>query len=983
MIQNLLEFTAVHMQSDIENWLQEVHPGKSPEIVIKKIANPYSMVKGRRLDVTAALFMFKDLSVDEFLKNTELHDLWNVLEGKEIFIEKITDDGETFKAKEDGFVYQYDKETNEFSTLKSTEQIIVTNWLTDARKISVVDPVSNSIVKKILSTNLPDYQTMQENIIGDESLNPNAEYWKDSIQLFTNFNYRYINLIGHEKGFNYKKAGMNDDTLIEIKVGKDIDMSLEQILKELGFENVNGVKDSKIPLGLVKNPKIQMMFLPIKIGEQYYQIFSYPNTQTVKILINNKVESAKTIEGEDTPLYTYINWRKGLFEIRLLSFAFQKIAKNHIAGIRQYYKNKRNAKGWNYNNGLQKIRGKLKNIYKNVPDIAEQLRDLFFDFNALDKDFPKLGDTLKEHFFDESLEGIIIHDDSGTTIGYLDVLLKELFDNDKNHKYWRIASKNIKTDRLIWNKEIINQIEYIIKKIIDISQDAGGYSKQKISVNPGGAADYLTQFLQKRLGYSEYLQYIKKKRLIRVNNLNSATQIHEWELLQVAWLSLASLFHNIDSLRSTLDYLIENNIRKGEKNDEYIEKYLNEKVVDDHHYYVPPSALPDPIIIIGAKKNAFIANFIQFGKAKSELIGSGREVLIFGSMVGQIQNDEDHTIKFFQLSTPISDAIKDIVPTTPSPYSMIIPQFSMDMWDPVNEEYYKTKDSKINNGIERFVMDFLVFENMLNLLGTAGGAVNWRYPGIYGVGMHGVEDTNIEYYTEKARKVWTAFQNGLSMINIFENQRGMDKFTEMMGEKIGGDVTKMVLIELEDGRAFFNLRNLAEFQGSSIRDVVAVLAKWVYEQYTLHSSEHDLKDLNLKKKRFYNDIKLLMKAKSGTRNAYIATWNRIEGIIKAFGVKGETITIKINEEESIEYFVPTLDENGNIQFDSRLDRWYSQIENPVSIFNSNSQLLMLQQCFAYYLKYKNEMRLYYEEYADESAMNSFDAYLDAIEGFIG
>ncbi|MCF2141123.1 MAG: hypothetical protein K9W44_13775 [Candidatus Lokiarchaeota archaeon] len=451
--------------------------------------------------------------------------------------------------------------------------------------------------------------------------------------------------------------------------------------------------------------------------------------------------------------------------------------------------------------------------------------------------------------------------------------------------------------------------------------------------------------------------------------------------MQAAWISLASLFTNIEAFRSTIDYLVQNNLEFPDQ--DRVKNYLSEKVVDDHHYYVPPSALPDPVIIIGAKKNAFIANFIQFGMAKSEVIGSGREVLVFGSMVGQIQNDEEHKIKFFQLGTPISDAVKDIVPTTPSPYSMIIPQFSIDLWDPVKREYYKTNRPDINNGIERFVMDFLVFENMLNLIGADGSAVNWRYPGIYGVGMHGADAEDIEYYTEKARKVWTAFQNGLSMINIFENQDGINTFTDMMKEKIGGDAAKMVLIELEDCRAFFNLRNLAEFQGSSIRDVVAVLAKWVYEQYTLHSSEQDLKDSNLKKKRFYNDIKLMMKGKGGVSNAYIATWNRLEGIIKAFGVKGETITIIISDKKSIEYFVPTLDENGNIQFDSRLDRWYAQIENPVSIFNSNSQLLMLQQCFAYFLKYKNEMRLYYEEYADESAMNSFDAYLESIEGFVG
>ncbi|MCF2139501.1 MAG: hypothetical protein K9W44_05545 [Candidatus Lokiarchaeota archaeon] len=530
-----------------------------------------------------------------------------------------------------------------------------------------------------------------------------------------------------------------------------------------------------------------------------------------------------------------------------------------------------------------------------------------------------------------------------------------------------------------YSQNEIHGMHYSVPDISTIS-----YSKKKISVNPGGAADYLTQFLQKRLGYSEYLQFIKDIRLIDVNNLKSGTQIHEWELLQAAWISLASLFTNIEALRSTIDYLIKNNIAKAKKNDNYVKKYLKEKVVDDHHYYVPPSAIPDPVIIIGAKKNAIIANFIQFGMAKSEVIGSGREVLVFGSMVGQIQNDEEHKIKFFQLGTPISDAVKDIVPTTLSPYSMIIPQFSMDMWDPVNEEYYKTNRPDINNGIERFVMDFLVFENMLNLLGADGGAVNWRYPGIYGVGMHGVEDTNIEYYTEKVRKVWTAFQNGLSMINIFENQDGINTFTKMMkSPEIGGDASKMVLIELEDCRAFFNLRNLVDFQGSSIRDSVSVLAKWVYEQYTLHSSEQDLKDSYLKKKKFYNDIKLMMESShDSTRNAYIATWNRIEGIIKAFGIKGETITIKISKKKSIEYFVPTLDENGNIQFDSRLDRWYAQIENPVSIFNSNSQLMMLKQCFAYYLKYKNEMRLYYEEYSDESAMNNFDAYLDAIEGFV-
>ncbi|MCF2141134.1 MAG: hypothetical protein K9W44_13830 [Candidatus Lokiarchaeota archaeon] len=591
----------------------------------------------------------------------------------------------------------------------------------------------------------------------------------------------------------------------------------------------------------------------------------------------------------------------------------------------------------------------------------------------MDKDAPGAGTELREHFFDESLDGL----------KYISEI-KELFEADEASKYWRIVH-NIKTfldlKTLVWNYWGIKRIENILNRISKISQDAGGYTDHKIAVNPGGAADYLTQFLQKRLGYSEYLQFIKDKRLGSVNNLNSATQIHEWELMHAAWISLASLFTNIEALRSTIDYLIENKLEYP--NQDRVKNYLSEKVVDDHHYYVPPSALPDPIIIIGAKKNALIANFVQFGMAKSEGIGSGREVLVFGSMVGQIQNDEAHTIKFFQLGTPISDEIKDIVPTTPSPYSMIIPQFSMDLWDPVNEEYYKTNRPDINNGIERFVMDFLVFENMLNLIGADGSAVNWRYPGIYGVGMHGVKADNIEYYTEKARKVWTAFQNGLSMINIFENQKGMDKFIEMMkSPEINGDAAKMVLIELEDCRAFFNLRNLAEFQGSSIRDSVSMLAKWVYEQYTLHSSEQDLKDSYLKKKRFYNDIKLMMKEKGGTRNAYIATWNRLEGIIKAFGVKGETITIKISDKKSIEYFVPTLDENGNIQFESRLDRWYAQIENPVSIFNSNPQLLMLKQCFAYYLKYKNEMRLYYEEYADESAMNNFDAYLDAIEGFV-
>ncbi|MCF2138667.1 MAG: hypothetical protein K9W44_01265 [Candidatus Lokiarchaeota archaeon] len=452
-------------------------------------------------------------------------------------------------------------------------------------------------------------------------------------------------------------------------------------------------------------------------------------------------------------------------------------------------------------------------------------------------------------------------------------------------------------------------------------------------------------------------------------------------LMHAAWISLASLFTNIEALRSTIDYLIKNKLEY--LNQDRVKNYLSEKVIDDHHYYMPPSALPDPIIIIGAKKIAFIANFIQFGMIKSEVIDSGREVLVFESMAGQIQNDKDHTIKFFQLGTPISDAVKDIVPTTPSPYSMIIPQFSMDLWDPVKREYYKTNEPDINNGIERFVMDFLVFENMLNLFGADGSAVNWRYPGIYGVGMHGADAEDIEYYTKKTRKIWTAFQNGLSMINILGTYEAIKTFSDIMRDEIHGHPEKMVLIELEDARAFFNLRNLAEFQGSSIRDSVSVLAKWVYEQYTLHSSEQDLKDSYLKKKRFYNDIKLMMKSKGGNRNAYIATWNRLEGIIKAFGVKGEIKTYKTNDGKLIEYFVPTLDENGNIQFDSRLDRWYAQIENPVSIFNSNSQLMMLKQCFAYYLKYKNEMRLYYEEYADESAMNNFDAYLDAIEGFVG
>ncbi|MCF2141124.1 MAG: hypothetical protein K9W44_13780 [Candidatus Lokiarchaeota archaeon] len=137
----------------------------------------------------------------------------------------------------------------------------------------------------------------------------------------------------------------------------------------------------------------------------------------------------------------------------------------------------------------------------------------------MDKDLPGTGTELKEHFFDESLDGL----------KYISEI-KELFEADEASKYWRIVH-NIKTfldlKTLVWNYWGIKRIKNILSRISKISQDAGAYTDHKIAVNLGGAADYLTQFLQKRLGYSEYLQFIKESKLYSIGSLLSSSQIHE------------------------------------------------------------------------------------------------------------------------------------------------------------------------------------------------------------------------------------------------------------------------------------------------------------------------------------------------------------------------------------------------------------------------------------------------------------------------
>ncbi|WP_457558940.1 hypothetical protein [Candidatus Harpocratesius sp.] len=158
--------------------------------------------------------------------------------------------------------------------------------------------------------------------------------------------------------------------------------------------------------------------------------------------------------------------------------------------------------------------------------------------------------------------------------------------------------------------------------------------------------------------------------------------------------------------------------------------YINYKI-GNSYYYQPVNMLPDPEIIIGAKKISNIVSFIQFGMALISVLDSKLEKLVVQSLLAVLTGD--NTFDFNKIGTEGSYS---------SPYSLILPQFLMKLWNPVTNEYFKTEKTE---QIEGYLMDFLVMENMAWLHNSPEQGDSWRFPGIYGIGVHGVDAIDANY----------------------------------------------------------------------------------------------------------------------------------------------------------------------------------------------------------------------------------------------
>ncbi|MCF2141763.1 MAG: hypothetical protein K9W44_17050 [Candidatus Lokiarchaeota archaeon] len=434
--------------------------------------------------------------------------------------------------------------------------------------------------------------------------------------------------------------------------------------------------------------------------------------------------------------------------------------------------------------------------------------------------------------------------------------------------------------------------------------------------------------------------------------------IFEWELIHLMWLSLASIYENIDDFHEDIDYLLENKLSSSEKQQLIKEQYLSTKVGDEH-YYVPPTSLPDPKIIIGATKNNFAAKFIQCGKQVLEGLDSSGEVEITKVMLS-LRRD-DGSFDMAQLGTFVKGQM--------SPYAVIKPQFMMDLWDPIKNEWLESESEKGKAYIIRYKIDWIVMENMLWLVKRDGDSITWRDPGIFGVGLHGAKPNDFKYWKRKALRVWTSHQNDLSIINIFtEGTEAIKAFQKQIDEIAGNEEAhkQLVCIMKPHAEAFFALRNLPEMRGMTIKELITEMAEWLREV------------------RLQNDF--------GAR-FYGYTQTTIENIVKSFGVLGEKSDQAVSysyingEKIEVKHWVPYLDDEGHIAFNSEIKDWYDQIEQPHLMFQDPNKLKMLQQVYRYYLTYIEELRYYYGQEAEEDPayndfLSHFDNYIAEVTAFV-
>ncbi|WP_457559417.1 hypothetical protein, partial [Candidatus Harpocratesius sp.] len=817
MLQDLLLFTTTHMQNQIEDWLQKTHPGESIEFIIRDFANPESMRKSRQYDVIAALYMFKDLSLESFANNKILNELWGVSESKERFLIKETDSGEKFKSNRDGFEYEFIDRN--WHKSRSTESVSVTEWLKDARKIEIFDPISYQALIKVISNQIGTFEEFSDQVLKDS---PFAEYWKQSgnVKSFFTFLFRTLNMIGHSEGFYYKKRGINKDTLIEVHVDDSIGMTLQEVLKNVKSEYADGVKGKKIPFKYITDPNVYKLFLPVEIDGESHQLLSFPKSAGVKILINSEEESVDDAEKTKDNQDTKENFRKMMYESSLIVSSIGKIkvtSFNNLKDIKQI-------KG-GYS-GLRTVRDNLINFNFWTPGLAKNIINMYIDFEAINRDVPNLGTVLKENFFEnvKSWSKIYIFDDEGNKIGKLDKLVEDYFkkDAESEFNYWKhITTPSNKNKKLSWNKEVISQIKVYIENIIEIQNKIGGYSRGcEITMQSKKFLKYFNNYIQNNLGILNH--FIEDTRIDTILYEDSAIPyIYEWELSHMIWLSLASLYPNLDEFHAEIDFLIDHKQSISETQINIKNKYKNYKI-GDSYYYQLVNMLPDPEIIIGAKKITNIVSFIQFGMSLISVLDSGLEKLVVQSLLAVLT--ADNTFDFNKIGTEGFYS---------SPYSLILPQFLMKLWNPATSEYFKTEKTE---QIEGYLMDFLVMENLAWLHNSPDQTSTWRFPGIYGIGVHGVDIKNEKYWKDKPRKVWTAFMNGLSIINIFRDKNQKDEFDKKL-RKFKLDKNNeneplaipemLVRIVIDDARSFFLLRNQPEMKGLSIKESITKMAKWL------------------------------------------------------------------------------------------------------------------------------------------------------------
>ncbi|MCF2141007.1 MAG: hypothetical protein K9W44_13195 [Candidatus Lokiarchaeota archaeon] len=773
-------------------------------------------------------------------------------------------------------------------------------------------------------------------------------------------------------------------------------MTLEEVLKAAGFENVPGAKEGKIPFNYLNSFKIQQLFQYMDLGDGIVvRPLSFPDSATVRVLVNDPVESvadsSKTGSSSANTMYSEINFNKGWIELNALLYAYGRMNVKNLEDLTQIKTR--------YSRITDFI-GRLKYINKYFPSIGRDLRNLLFDLDKVQEDFPQytddeghsgLGEIWKAHFFENTkYNSIHVCDESGNIFNLEEILYERLFKGNsyyeqKQLKYFKWISdyerRSTNSLSIKYNNKVLQKYSELIQFLDEMHKFTGESNKNSVILkaikNP---LNTISKFLNQKLGFSLSPEFISEHhlshifKLINYENTKGQAQLHEMELIHQIWLYCVSKFSSMDDYHSDIENILSMKTQATKIRDEY---FAHSEEGWEH--YVPPTTLDTAKLIIGAKKSSLSASYIQYGKPFLKGQDSKPEVFITSDML--TVRLPDGTEKYAMVAT-YEDGVR-------LPFSLFEPQYTIyGLWDPTINQFVTFTDSvsaaedqiKENpNGLIWQRVDWLTVSNSIRIVEEGnnrkivfvqpeflffsydGGSKQDYYNSLCersGINLLN-ELTTIHIHTNP-----TAFSEGFK--NFFNNKENLPEWIEYNPNAKYNDDDSIsnyfISITPKQEPLFFRMRNDPQNIGLSVREVIIKGAEWLRQERIAH-----------RYKTLY----------------YGFEQRNLGDLLKRFGVIGEYKS----------YWIPTLDADGNIQFDEIKKKILEKIETPdldpaVAPFQKNRQKVYR----TYLANYENIRAYYIEEFkalygfsdADDLVnileyrifMQEFEAFISKLRAFV-